>query len=906
MTLFHRFISILRWLCNRTKAEQALDDELRAFIDISAAEKMRDGLQPAEARRLALLELGGIEQAKERVRTYRHGALLDDLGRDVRYAFRSFRRSPGVAAMSVASLALGIGANTAIFTLVDAVMLRTLPVRAPDELVAVGDPSRPTAVWEGPPMLEVLSYPLYRRLRDQNRVFTGLLAAGKAGRIEMAIAEGAPEAVRGRLVSSNYFDVLGVSAVFGRTFTADDEGAPGGHPVVVVSDDFWHTRFGRDPGVLERTIRLNGVPFTVIGVGPPDFTGEVVGSPTDIWIPLAAQPLLSPDRLNRIDSNWLLGLGRLAARTSVAQARAELTILAQQALADFEGANLSADTAREIRAKKLPVESAGKGFSWVRKNESPMLFVLMAVVGLVLLIACANVANLLLARAVGRQREISVRLAMGASRGRLVRQLLTEGAVLAIIGGAAGLTFAGWGSRLFTHLASRGGPNPVPFDVDVQPDLAVLGFTAAVSALTTMLCALVPALRSTRIDLAPALKESPRGPERGGWSFGRVLVAGQVALSVPLLITASLFVRTLGHLEGADVGYSRDHLILVHAEVTGSHSAPTAQRLVWARGMIQRLRSIPGVMGVTVSENGLFTGTDSGTAGLQIEGFHPSRREDTSSQFDQVGPRYFQTLGVPVVAGREFDERDTTGTPLLAIINETMATFYFGNKDPLGKVIQNGGDRYTIVGVVKDNRQKDVKGRPERRFYIALLQTVDRVSGFNFAIRTHGEATALIPTIRREMQGLDSNLRISSIESVHALISQTLSGERSMAQLSGFFGILALLLTVVGLYGVTSYATSRRTGEIGVRMALGADRSTVIRMVVRDALIPMAAGLTIGIPAAFAAARLIAWNLTGVDPIDPIAVGTPVLLMLVAGVCAGLIPSIRASHIDPAKALRQE
>jgi predicted permease len=905
--MFADILFRLRALVRRSAVEQELDEELRAHLELETEKHVAAGMSRSEAVRRARLALGGLEQVKEQCRDVRGTRWIDELARDLRYALRVLRRSPGFTTMAVVSLALGIGANTAIFTLIDAVMLRSLPVRSPDELVAVGDPSRPTAHWEGAPMVDVLSYPLYQRLRDRNRVFTGLLASGKAGRVEMSVGDGAPEVVRGRLVSGNYFDVLGVSPVVGRTFSAEEDRAPGASPVLVISDDFWETRFVRDPGILGRTVRLNGsLPFTVIGVGPRDFTGEVVGSPTDIWIPLTMQAQVNPGqaRLDRIDSNWLLGLGRLAPGVSLERARAELTLLAQQALADFEGADLSADKAREIRTRKLPVQPGGKGFSWVRKNVSPLLFTLMAVVGLVLVIACANVANLLLARAMSRQKEISVRLAVGASRGRLIRQLLTEGAVLAVMGGAAGLMLAGWGSRLVSRLAARGGPNPIPFDVDVQPHLAVLAFTAAVSVLTTMLFALVPAVRSTRVELSPALKENARGPERSGWSWGRLLVIGQLALSVPLLITAGLFVRSLANLEALDVGYSRDNLVLVKADMAGSGSATTTQRLSRARGLIERLRSVPGVLGVTVSENGLFSGTDS-QGGLQIEGFQTSRREDTSSSFDQVGPRYFQVLGIPLLAGREFDERDTTGAPLVAVINETMATFYFGKRSPLGKSIQNGGDRYIIVGVVKDNKQRDLKGKTERRFYISLLQTEDLIAAFNFAIRTRADSASMISTIRRELRGFDGNLKVSSIESVRVLMSQTLSGERSIAQLSALFGLLALFLAAAGLYGVTSYATSRRTNEIGLRMALGADRGDVIRMVLREALMLMAAGFVIGLPAALAATRLTAATLVGVSAGDPAIVGGAILVMLIVGVCAGLLPAVRASRVDPVTALRQ-
>jgi predicted permease len=834
--------------------------------------------------------------------------MMDSLLSDVRYAFRVLRKNAGFTAMAVVSLALGIGANTAIFTLIHAVMLKPLPVAAPDGLVAVGDAARPTAFWEGAPMIEVMSYPMYQRLRDQNNVFSAMLATGRTARLEMVIGKAVPERVRGRMVSGNYFDVLGLSPAMGRAFSSEEDRAVGAGPVVVISHDFWQNRFSGQAGVLGQVIKLNDTPFTIIGVGPDGFTGEVVGSPADLWIPLSMQGQIygGASRLDKADTNWLLGLGRLKPGVTLGQARAELTSIAQQALAEFAGAGLSEQKLAEIRQQVLPVSPGGKGFSWVRKNLSPLLFTLMAVVGLVLVIACANVANLLLARASSRQKEISIRLAVGASRFRLIRQLLTEGAVLSGMGGLAGLLMAGWGSRLLSRLAERGGPNPVPFDVDVQPDLAVLAFTAGISVFTAILFGLAPAARSTRVDLAPVLKDAGRGSVRSGWSLSKVLVIGQLALSVPLLIAAGLFVRSLVNLETIDVGYARDNLVLLKADMTLSGYTEAPRQLERGRALVERLKSVPGVRGVTMSENGLFSGADSGTQGLFIEGFQSRREEDRTASFDQIGPEYFKILGIPVLAGREFDERDRVGSLPVAVINETMAAVYFSGRDPLGKAIQNGGDRYTIVGVVKDNKQKALKGEVERRFYIPLLQNEDPISAWNFAIRTNIDAGAITSTIRRDVQAFDANLVVIALEPVRTLMAQTISGDRSVAQLSGLFGMLALFLAVAGLYGVTSYTMSRRTAEIGLRMALGADRGAVVRMVIREALTLVVVGLAIGIPVGLGVARLTASRLADVSPTDPTIIGVAVVLMLVGSLCAAAIPAIRASLVDPVKALRQE
>ena len=550
----------------------------------------------------------------------------------------------------------------------------------------------------------------------------------------------------------------------------------------------------------------------------------------------------------------------------------------------------------------VEVQPAAKGFSAVRKRVAQPLVTLMFIVGLVLLIACGNVANLLLARATARQREISVRLAVGASRSRLIRQLLTESALLAVMGGAVGLLLAWWGSGLLLRLAS-GGPDPIP--LDVRPDGVVLLFAAGVSVLTAILFGLVPALRSTRVDLAPALKETTRSLSGGGFRLGKLLVIGQVALSLLLLVAAGLFIRSLVNMQTLDVGYSRANLVLLQAD-PGASGYPTAQQLPMVERLIQRLRSVPGVLGVTVSENGIFSGTDSSTDDLQVDGFSPARKEDLTSSFDAVGPHYFQVVGVPVVAGRDFDERDKIGGPGIAIVNDTLARFYFGNHDPLGKSMRNGDDRYTIVGLVKDMKERNLKGQTERRFYIPLFQEKDRIDTFKFEIRTRDDASRMVQSIRRETLSFDRNLKILSVEPVSVLIDRSISEERLIAQLSGFFGILALLLAATGLYGVMAYATSRRTNEIGIRMALGAGRAEVIRMVLRETLLLVVLGVAIGLPVAFAVTRLVAATLVGLSASDPPTFGVATVLMLFVAVIAGLAPAQRASRIDPMAALRQE
>lgn len=893
--IFERVRSLIRNLFRRPQVEQDLDDEVRAYVEMIADEKVAQGMTVEEARRAARVEMGGVESVKEEVRTVRIGASIETLWQDVRFGIRTLLKTPGVTFVVILSLALGIGANTAIFTLIEAVMLRSLPVEAPNELVSVGNPARPSGVSIGGPRMDIFSYPLYLRLRDENQVFTGLLASGRTGHLAVRIGSEDEESVRGRLVSGNYFEVLGVQPSIGRAFTAEEDRA---NPVVVISDGYWESRFSRDPTILGRTLSLNGSAFTVIGVGPRDFTGEVVGSPTDIWIPISMQGSINrgDSRLTRTDASWLLCMGRLKPGATLSMARTEIRTLVQEAVKDFKGGRLSADQVRSIE-----VQPSAKGFSYLRKRLSQPLSMLMVVVGVLLLIACANVANLLLARATSRGREISVRLAMGASRGRLIRQLLTESILLASLGGLAGALLAQWGTSLLVRLAVTGS-DPLP--LDVSPNPMVLTFAAGISILTGILFGLVPALRSTRVDLVPGLKENVRRLRGSGFPMGKALVIGQVSLSLLLLIGAGLFIRSLAHLETRDVGYSRENLSVLTVDLAAS-GYPAEQRMSIALRLIEHLQSIPGVTGVTVSENGIFNGSNSSTDGLQVEGFTPVQKGDLTSHFDQVGPHYFRVVGVPVLAGRDFDERDTVKAPNVVILNETMARFYFGKSDPIGKLLRNGGDRYTIIGIVKDMKERDLKATSERRFFLPLLQSVDQFTELNFEIRARGD-TSTVSAIRNETRQFDRNLRVLELEPVRTLIDRSINDERLIARLCGFFSVLALMLAATGLYGVMAYTTARRVNEIGIRMALGADRRGVVFLVLRETMMLVIVGLGIGLMTSIAVGRLIAANLAGVSASDSMTLVFATVVMLVVGISAGLIPAMRASRVDPMVALRQE
>jgi len=897
-------LSRIRALFQSSGLERRLDEELNFHLDMEAEKQRKSGLTPQEAQQSARRSFGGEQQIKERYRDQRGLPMLELLFKDLQYGFRTMRRSPGFTAIAVISLALGIGANTAIFSLIDAVLLRSLPVDHPDELVVIGDPARPSGVSRGGVRVDLLSYPVYQRLRDQNQVFSGLFASGRTGRLDLKIEGGVEEPVRGRMVSDNFFEVLGLKPSRGRVFESGDDLKP--NPVVVVSHEYWQDRFAGDPAIVGRTLGLNGSTFTVVGVGPPGFTGEVVGTVADIWLPLGMQPQINQGdgRLKGNDSHWLLLLGRLKKGITLDRARAEMSTLVIQAAIDAEGTrSLAEDQVREIRALTVNVESGAKGFSGLRNRFRQPLVILMFVVGLVLLIACANIANLLLARAGSRQKEMSVRLAAGASRFRLIRQLLTESILLASIGGCAGVLLAWAGSGLLLQLASN---RPTPVPLDVRPDGLMLAFTAGVSILTGLLFGVVPALRSTRIDLSIALKESARSVGGGsGWQLGKLLVVGQVALSLLLLFGAGLFVRSLINLETLDLGYSRSNLILVDTDAIGS-GYDTRRQASIARQLTERLRALPGVTGAAVSVNGIFNGTDSTSDSVMSEGFTSTRKEDTTNQFDSIGPQYFQVIGVPLVAGREFDEHDTVGSPPVVILNETMARFYFGDANPIGRLLLDDKDRFTIVGVAKDMKGQDVKRKPERRFYRPFFQMAERNPNLRFEVRTRGDAAQSLAAVRAEIRSFDANLKIASIDSARTLIDQTIVDERLIAQLSGFFGVLALLLAATGLYGIMAYTISRRSNEIGLRMALGADQSTMVGMVLREAFVLVAAGIVIGIPVAIAASQLIASSLSGLAANDPLTLAGATVVMLASALFAAWIPARRAARIDPMVALRQD
>ncbi len=826
---------------------------------------------------------------------------------DVHYALRMLRKNPAFTIVAVLTLALGIGANTAIFSLVNAVMLKMLPVQDPGQLVVVGDPTDVHSRHLGDPQVISFSYPLYRDLSQGSSVFSGMLASSEVHRLPVKGDSGGEIGASntGVLVSGNYFSVLGVNALYGRVITPDDDTAPGAHPVVVLSYGFWKDKLGSNPNSVGQTIRLNSYPFTVIGIAPPGFYGDTVGDAQDFWMPITMQEQIIPGRkwLEDYNASWLHSIARLKPGVSVEQAAANVNLVVQQLVNGPLKGKVSKDDIDNLKAAKVQVSAGGGGFSDLRGDFKEPLMLLMMIVALVLLIACVNVANLLLARASARQREFAVRVAIGAAPGRIVRQLLTESIFLAFAGGALGLLIARWGTIALLKLSKN-------TDLEASPDLRVFLFTVAVCLLTGILFGLIPALRSRRVSVALTLKSGPQNGSSGraGWNWGKVLITGQVALSLLVLFAASLLVRSLQNICNVDLGYNREHLLLVSTDpiAAGYNKSKTTN---FVNDLEAQLASVPGVRAVTCSKNGLFSGSESGNS-IKVEGYTSKNDQDLQAAFDQIGPNYFSAVGIPMLLGREIKLEDTETSPRVAVINETMARFYFGEASPIGRkfTIEDSSAKgpVEIVGVARDARDHQLKGKVQRRFYIPISQSLATAAGINFEIKTVGNPSAVAETVRKQIKNYDANVPIYSLRPLNELTERSIADEILIARLSSFFAGLALLLAAIGLYGILSYSVAGRIREIGVRMALGAQRGSVLGMVLREAGKLVLLGILIGVPAAWLSSRFFASMLFGLSRNDPATMMLVIVILAAIALLASFIPARRATKVDPMVALRYE
>jgi predicted permease len=877
--------------------ERDLERELRSDLELEAAERQEGGVPADEARYAARRAFGNTTLVQEQVRATWGWTWCERLIEDLRYGARTLRKSPVFTAVAVLSLALGIGANSAIFTLIDAVMLRSLPVAEPGQLVEI------EKFYDN--QKGGFSYPLYQELRDRNQVFGGLLTASKTPLRLSDEPEGA--GAQGQYVSGNFFQVLGVRAWLGRTIVPEDDrlSQGGGNPVVVIGYSLWQRRFGGDAAAVGKTLPVEGRPFTVVGVLPPGFYGMQVGRTLDFAIPIAREAQIRPQSwLGESDYNWLSVAGRLQPGVSRTRARADLAVVFHQFLLAHAGGGSDPHERELALSQRLEVSPAANGLSAPRDAFSHPLLILMAAVALVLLIACANLANLLLDRASARRREMAVRLAIGAGRGRLVRQLLTESLLLSALGGLLGLFLAWWGSAFLVSMMANGG---TPLRLDLHLDARVLAFTFSVSVLTGMLFGVAPAFRSTRVDVGPALKEGGRAVGRDAsraW-LGKALVMAQVALSLMLLAGAGLFMGTLRNLHTMDAGFERAGILLSTIEpgTAGYHGPALAN---FYRALLLRVRQVPGVRACGLS---LITPIAGGGVDLpaKVEGYAPAPHEDNTVYVNRVSPGYFAAFGTPLLAGRDFDWHDRPESPPVALINESMARYYFHNASPLGRwVALGGGEPARIVGVVKDARYVSLREPIHRTVYVNAFQMAEMDQGLEFAVRTAANPLQLPAAIRREVRAIGGNVPVKNETTFDRQIDQSLMQERLMATLSSFFGALALLLAAIGTYGVLAYAVGRRTNEIGIRMALGASGGSVLWMILRETVGLVLGGIAVGLPLTLAVTRLTGKLLFGLTPADPLTLALAMFAMVVTAAGASYLPARRAARVDPMVALRYE
>ena len=844
-------------------------------------------------------------------------AWIETLLKDLRYAARQFSRNPVFTLVAIASLAIGIGANTAIFSVMNVVMLKSLPVRDPQGLVMLTDPNT-AGVSSGLNSGErgMLTYAEFAQIRDHATSLDGLCAAqAQMNRWQIRIAGGQQEDAHGRLVSEEYFSVLGVDPAIGRFFSRDDAKAPGQDPYAVVSYDYWQKRFGGNVSVLGTPIKMLGATLTVIGVAAPGFSGESVGDKPDFWMPMMMQPVVMPGRdwlhedLSKSIEKvmWLHAFGRLKPGTTQARAQTEIDVLFRGIIENGYPTTLDPETRKQAMDQRIKLHDARTGAFGGREDFAQQLKVLLWASVVVLLIACINVANLLLARATARTKEVGVRLSIGASRLRLVRQFLTESLVLSLLGGAAGLLLAWGASRALVLLLSE---RREDFALAPTLDWRVLGFTVGVTLATGILFGLVPALRGTRVNLNDSLRDSGRTTASGSkLNLAKGLVIVQVALSLLLVAGAGLFLRTLWNLQSVGLGYPKEHILMVSADgVTAGYKDARLTNL-W-RDLTERLRALPGVQGATYSINGLFSGSESADQ-IEVEGFTATKDNEKFARFDMVGPQYFSTVGIPLLIGRELGRQDNATSPHVCVINEALAKLFFAARNPIGRhITERFGDKKNtmeIVGVAKNARDHRLRGDIPPRFYIPGDQGMEGPNEWAiFEIRTAGDPEQMISSVRKTILSVNEDLPVEGARALVVSVDRTNAQPRMVARLCSIFGIMALVLAATGLYGVLSYGVARRTNEIGIRMALGAGRARVVNMILRETGIMIVIGVAAGVIFTAVGVQLVKSRLYGLGVLDPVAVLSAVSILSVVALIAGYIPAARAARVNPTQALRHE
>ncbi len=906
-------MNFLRSLLQRRRVESEMDAELQFHIDSFTADLLRQGIPKEEAIRRARMEFGAIESHKEECRESLGLRLFDELRADTRYALRMMRQNPGFTAVAVISLGLGIGVNTAIFTLASDVLLKTMGVPHSEQLRMLTW-SRPPQAHFGPIWgsfsksktgeMESTSFPyaLYLDMRTHNTAMEDLAAFKDTYRLTVTL-DGRAEPVDGEMVSGNFYQMVDARLIAGRPILSADD-APSASPVAVISDAYWARRFGRSAATLGKIIDVNRVPVTIVGVNAPEFTGAKAGGSPEIFLPLSLQQQVIPNEKGSLLANhgywWILVMGKLKAGVNEQAAATAIQ-------ADFRNAfHATLPDKKDTDMPRVFLAPGARGLDLQTNQFTQPIYLLLSLAALVLLIACANLANLLLARSAARQREMSLRLAMGATRARVVRQVLTEAMLLALLGGAAGLLLATWGRNLIPGLLNDAWHPSLSAPL---MDWRVFAFAFAITAATGVLFGAAPAWRTTRTDVNSGLKETGRmSSSRPKARLGKSLVVFQVSLSLLLVVGAGLFLRTLINLRSANLGFNPERVLLFDLNPPRSHY-PAAKRVALYRQLEEKMSALPGVQSASVSAEPLLANSG------DISCFSPAGKPAGARDPDQtwtnsVGPDFFQTMSIPVIYGRAFTARDDRHAPKVAVINQTLAKAFFPNASPIGQTViscEKGAapDPIEVVGVSADAKYDAIRSDIPPTMYVPYLQD-DDASGMSFELKTAASTASIAAEIREAVRSIDKDLPILEVRTQTQQIEATLTNERVFATLTSGFGILALILASIGIYGIMSYTVSRRTNEIGIRMALGARSAAVLQMVLRETLLLALLGIAIGLAASAALTRLTATMLYDLKPTDPLTFIAAALLLTLIALASGLIPASRAAAVDPMTALRHE
>jgi predicted permease len=944
--VFRNIANGLRALTGQSRVEREMDEELRGFLDASAEEKRRAGMTPEQASRAARIEMGSANAVKHRVWSARWESTLEGLLQDARISVRMLFKSPGFTAIALLSLALGIGGNTAIFTLIDQVLLRDLPVRNPEQLVTF-DKSTGGGVLGGVDLgyFGMFPWSFARQVAANPGPFQGIASYGSFSNlasVRLTAANGASSnspavLVPANLVSGNYFSVLGATPLLGRAISPADDATPGAGAVVVISHHFWQQTLSADPAVVGKTLSINGTSFQIIGVMPQNFHSiKTELQSTDLWAPISMEMvILQQDNFLTNDGPYFLHLfGRLSAadtgsKAGLAHAQSWVDQQVRNATRAKEGSKITPERQQEIGRLTVPLFSASRGISQFRSQFGDSLSVLMVVVALVLLIACANLANFLLARAAARRREIATRLALGSSRARIVRQSLMETMILSLSGGLLGLGVAFAATRALIAFISRGADNVA---MTPRPDVAVLLFTLGVSLLTGLLFGLAPALVAARTEAAGTLNAGTRTSESGGGRSARfwpkTLVTAQVMLSLLLLVGAGLFLRTLRNLQNQDYGFERSHMLLAQIDERLAGYKPSTVLPIHQQ-LLDRLAAIPGVQSAALSLTPPI-GEGGWSSSIRFSGYTAAPKENMGSMLNRVSGRYFETAGIPIVAGRAIAPSDTASGLKVAVINQTLANHFFPKGDALGHMLTIDIDTvkgpWQIVGIARDTHSGDPRSSdPIRMTYVPLMQiepyipvdpaapvavppapreeNQDRFAG-TILLRTTGDPAKTTADLRAAVAEVDPNLPLLHIETIHQQVTELMAHDELISTLTSIFSMLAVLLAAIGLYGVMSYNVVRRTNEIGIRIALGAQSRTVLRMVMGESILLLCIGVVVGLPLTLTATHYIKEQLFGLSPLDPLTLGVALLVVSAMTVLAAWLPARRASRVNPMVALR--